>query len=163
MGPATPLFFPNYAYINLSDQLLRVPASPWFRSLGGVSTLYVSGVKPDTLAKLGITVPQIIEAVQKQNTVNPAGQIGAEAVPRAGIHLCNPRPGPPYLRGGIQPDRDPRQTRRYNCPFEDVARIDLGTQVYNIRGRLNGAPAANIAVYQLPGTNAIATARAPGK
>jgi HAE1 family hydrophobic/amphiphilic exporter-1 len=152
-------FLSNYAYINLSDQLLRVPGIAMVSVFGAGQYAIRIWVKPDTLAKLGITVPQIIEAVQKQNTVNPAGQIGAEPAPpgqeftyavRAQGRLISEEE---FRRIVIRANPDGTIVR-----LKDVARIDLGTQVYNIRGRLNGAPAANIAVYQLPGTNAIATA-----
>ncbi|MCX5846051.1 MAG: efflux RND transporter permease subunit [Deltaproteobacteria bacterium] len=152
-------FLSNYAYINLSDQLLRVPGIAMVSVFGAGQYAIRIWVKPDTLAKLGITVPQIIEAVQQQNTVNPAGQIGAEPAPpgqeftyavRAQGRLISEEE---FSRIVIRANPDGTIVR-----LKDVARIDLGTQVYNIRGRLNGAPAANIAVYQLPGTNAIATA-----
>jgi HAE1 family hydrophobic/amphiphilic exporter-1 len=152
-------FLSNYAYINLTDQLLRVPGIAMVSVFGAGQYAIRIWVKPDTLAKLGITVPQIIEAVQKQNTVNPAGQIGAEPAPpgqeftyaiRAQGRLITEEE---FSRIVIRANPDGTIVR-----LKDVARIDLGTQVYNIRGRLNGAPAANIAVYQLPGTNAIATA-----
>src|SRR5438067_4832651 len=73
-------FLANYAYINLNDQLTRVP---------GVSSVQVSGackyamrlcVKPDQLAKLSITVPEIVTTIQSQNTVKPATLIGGESV-----------------------------------------------------------------------------------
>src|SRR6267154_617813 len=75
------LFLSNYAYINLNDALTRVR---------GISSVQISGagqyamrlwLKPDQLAKLGMTVPDIVNAVQAQNTVNSAGQIGSEPAP----------------------------------------------------------------------------------
>ena len=163
-GTHSATFVSNYAYINLIDQLLRVPGV-------GMATVWGSGqyairiwVKPDTLAKLGITVPQIVDAVQKQNTVNPAGQIGSEPVPpgqeftytvRAQGRLLTPEEfGKIVLRAN--PDGS-------IVRLKDVARIELGAQIYNIKGRLNGKQSANMAIYQLPGTNAIATAKAVRK
>jgi HAE1 family hydrophobic/amphiphilic exporter-1 len=74
-------FLANYAYINL--------LSPLTRSYGLASvTIFGAGqyamrlwVNPNQLAKLQITVPEIINAVKVQNNVNPAGQIGGEPVP----------------------------------------------------------------------------------
>ena len=74
-------FLANYANINLIDQLLRVPGVAMVTIFGAGQYAIRIWVKPDTLAKLGITVPEIVNAVQKQNTVNPAGQIGSEPVP----------------------------------------------------------------------------------
>ncbi|MDD5171043.1 MAG: efflux RND transporter permease subunit, partial [Syntrophales bacterium] len=152
-------FQSNYAYINIVDQLLRVPGV-------GMATVWGSGmyalriwVKPDTLAKLGITVPQVIDAVQKQNTVNPAGQIGGEPAPPGQEFTYSVR-----AQGRlITPEEFGKIVLRANSDgsvvrLKDVARIELGSQVYTFRGRLNGKPAANIGVYQLPGTNAIETA-----
>ena len=109
--------------------------------------------------KLGITVPDIVEAVQKQNTVNPAGQIGGEPVPagqeftytvRAQGRLVSPEEfGSIVLRAN--PDGS-------IVRLKDVARIELGAQTYNIKGRIDGKPAGVIALYQLPGTNALETA-----
>ena len=163
-GTRDATFLSNYAYINLSDQLLRVPGIAMVSVFGAGQYAIRIWVKPDTLAKLSITVPQIIEAVQKQNAVNPAGQIGAEPSPpgqeftyavRAQGRLISEEE---FGQIVIRANRDGSIVR-----LRDVARIDLGAQVYNIKGRLNGKPAANIAVYQLPGTNAIATAESARK
>src|SRR5438132_5320475 len=112
-------------------------------------------VKPDQLAKLAITVPEIVNAVQTQNTVNPAGKVGGEPIPsgqqfayavRAQGRLVSPEEfGEIVVRespdGGV-------------VRVKDVARIELGAQDYSIAGRLNGQPSAVVAVYQLPGSNA---------
>ncbi len=157
-------FLANYSYINLSDQLLRVPGVAMVSIFGAGQYSIRIWVRPDTLAKLSITVPQIIDAIQKQNTVNPAGQIGAEPSPpgqeftyavRAQGRLISEQEFGEII---IRANSDGSIVR-----LKDVARIDLGTQVYNIRGRLNGKPAANIALYQLPGTNAIAAAQGARK
>jgi HAE1 family hydrophobic/amphiphilic exporter-1 len=157
-------FLSNYAYINLSDKLLRVPGIAMVTVWGSGQYAYRIWVKPDTLAKLGITVPQIIDAVQKQNTVNPAGQIGSEPAP----------PGQEFTyavraQGRLISEEEFGQIVVRANPdgsivrLKDVARIELGAQVYNLRGRLDGKPAANIAIYQLPGTNAISTAKTARK
>ena len=117
-------------------------------------------VKPDQLAKLGITVPDIITAVQKQNTVNPAGQIGGEPIPSGQKFTYTVR-----AQGRLQtPEEFGEIVVRANpdgsfVRVKDIARIDLGAQTYNLRGRLNGQPAAILAVYQLPGTNAVKAAQ----
>ena len=75
-------FLSNYAIINLNDPLLRVPGIAMVNVFGAGQYAMRIWVRPDTLAKLGITVPEIVSAVQKQNTVNPAGQISASRPPR---------------------------------------------------------------------------------
>src|SRR6516162_5681103 len=72
------IFLANYAYINLVDELLRLPGIGIVQVYGAGQYAMRLWVKPDQLAKLGITVSDIIGAVQRQNTVNPAGQIGGK-------------------------------------------------------------------------------------
>ena len=152
-------FLANYAYINLVDQLTRVPGIGNVQVFGAGQYAMRLWVKPDQLAKLGITVPDIITAVQKQNTVNPAGQIGGERIPSGQMFTYTVR-----AQGRLQtPDEFGEIVVRANpdgsfVRVKDIARIDLGAQTYNLRGRLNGQPAAIVALYQLPGTNAVKAA-----
>src|SRR4029077_12569152 len=76
------VFLANYAYINLVDQLTRVPGIANVQIFGSGQYAMRLWVRPDQLAKLGITVPDIISAVQKQNSVNPAGQLGGAPIPK---------------------------------------------------------------------------------
>src|SRR5438067_3146491 len=150
------VFLANYGYINLVDQLTRVPGIGNVQVFGAGQYAMRLWVKPDQLAKLGITVPEIITAVQKQNTVNPAGQIGGEPIPSGQKFTYTVR-----AQGRLQtPEEFGEIVVRANpdgsfVRVKDIARIDLGAQTYNLKGRLNGQPAAILACYQLPGTNAI--------
>jgi len=152
-------FLANYGYINLFDPLTRVPGIGNVQIFGAGQYAMRLWVKPDQLAKLGITVPDIITAVQKQNTVNPAGQIGGEPIPSGQKFTYAVR-----AQGRLQtPEEFGEIVVRANpdgsfVRVKDIARIDLGAQTYNLRGRLNGQPSAIIAVYQLPGTNAVKAA-----
>ncbi len=114
-------------------------------------------VKPDQLAKLNITVGEVIQAIQSQNTVNPAGQIGGEPAPDGpGIHLLRARPGAPDDAGGVRGDRHPRQSRRLRrCACGTSPGSSSARRSTTCMGRLNGKPAAIIAIYQLPGSNAL--------
>jgi HAE1 family hydrophobic/amphiphilic exporter-1 len=116
-------------------------------------------VQPDKLAKLGITVTDIVNAVQAQNTVNPAGQVGGE--PAAANQqftysvLAQGRlTSPEQFENVIVREAPDGGTVR----VKDVARVELGAQDYSIVSRLNGKPAIVIPVYQLPGSNAVQTA-----
>jgi HAE1 family hydrophobic/amphiphilic exporter-1 len=154
-------FLANYAYINLVDELNRVPGVARVQVFGAGQYAMRCWVKPDVLAKLQITVPQIIQALQAQNNVNPAGQIGGEPVPpgqqftytvRAQGRLSTPEEfGDVILRSN--PDGS-------NVRLKDVASIELGAQLYNLNGRYNGRPASAMAIYQLPGSNAVDAAKA---
>ncbi len=153
-------FLANYTYINLKDGLTQVPGIASVSVFGAGQYAMRIWVKPDQLAKLQVTVPDIINAIQVQNNVNPAGQIGGEPVPpgqeytyavRAQGRLVSEQEfGEIVVRA--RPDGSVLRLR-------DVARIELGAQVYNMMGRLDGKPSAVIAVYQLPGSNAVAAAK----
>ena len=145
-------FLANYAYINLVDELTRVPGIARVQVFGAGQYAMRIWVEAGQLAKLDVTVPQIISALQTQNNVNPAGQIGGEPVPpgqeftytvRAQGRLTTPEEfGDIILRAN--PDGS-------NLRLKDVARMELGAQTYNLTGRYNGKPAAMLAIYQLPG------------
>src|SRR5579859_6252571 len=75
-------FLANYAWINLNDQLTRAPGIGSVQVFGAGQYAMRLWVKPDQLSRLGITVPDIVSAVQSQNTVNPAGQVGSEPAPK---------------------------------------------------------------------------------
>jgi HAE1 family hydrophobic/amphiphilic exporter-1 len=158
------VFLANYGYINLFDQLTRLPGIGNVQIFGAGQYAMRLWVKPDQLAKLGITVPDIITAVQKQNNVNPAGQIGGEPIPSGQKFTYTVR-----AQGRLQtPEEFGEIVVRANpdgsfVRVKDIARIDLGAQTYNLRGRLNGQPAAILALYQLPGTNAVKAAQSVRK
>ncbi len=152
-------FLANYAYINLNDQLTRVPGIGSVQVFGAGQYAMRLWVKPDQLAKLGITVPEIVSAIQTQNTVNPAGQVGSEPAPNGQEYTYSVR-----ARGRRTSPEDFGQIVVRETPdggivrLKDVARVELGSQDYTIVGRFNGKPSAIIAVYQLPGSNAVQAA-----
>src|SRR6516164_7570261 len=82
MERTMPPFYRNYAYINLVDPLLRSPGVGNIPVFGAGQYAMRLWVKPDTLSKLGVTVPEIISAIQAQNTVNPVGKAGGEPAPK---------------------------------------------------------------------------------
>lgn len=152
-------FLANYAYINLND--------PIGRSYGiGLTQVYAGQyamriwLKPDRLAKLGVTVGEVAYAVQSQNTVNPAGQVGGEPAVegqpytyavRAQSRLKTPEEFGEII---VRESPDGGVVR-----VKDIASIELGSQDYAVTTRLNGKPAAVIGIYQLPGSNAVEAAK----
>src|SRR5262249_2647494 len=150
------IFLANYSYININDAMTRVRGIASVSVFGAGQYAYRIWVRPDRLAQMGITVPDIINAIQQQNTVNPSGQLGGEPVPMGqeytyavrsqgrletaeqfGDIVLRAEPGGAIVR------------------IKDVARIELGAQNYSNLARLNGGPCALIALYQLPGSNAL--------
>jgi HAE1 family hydrophobic/amphiphilic exporter-1 len=150
-------FLANYAYINLNDQMTRVAGIASVTVFGAGQYAMRFWVKPDQLAKLNITIPEIVDAIQKQNTVNPSGQVGAEPAPKGQEYTYAIR-----SQGRLEsPEEFERIVLRANpdgslVRLKDVARIELGSQTYALQGRLNGKACAVLALYQLPNTNAIA-------
>ena len=152
-------FLANYAYINIVDELGRAPGVGDVLVYGGRYAMQI-WVKPDRLAKLQVTVPEIVRALREQNTVNPAGQIGAEPAPAGQEFTYTVRAqgrlitAEEFGRVVIRANRDGSVLR-----LDDVARVELGAESYNIKGRVNGHPAAIIPIYQLPGSNAMDAAQ----
>jgi hydrophobe/amphiphile efflux-1 (HAE1) family protein len=152
-------FLANYAYINLNDPLSRVPGIGSVQVFGAGRYAMRLWVKPDQLAKLGITVPEIVNAIQSQNTVNPAGQIGGEPVPKGQEFTYSVR-----AQGRLTtPEEFEQIVVRANpdggiVRVGDVARVELGAQDYTVVSHMNGKPSAIVAVYQLPGSNAVQAA-----
>ena len=157
-GEFDPTFLANYAYININDPLSRIPGVGNVSIFGAGEYAMRIWVKPDRLATLNITVPQVISAVNAQNKVNPAGQIGGEPVPNGQVFTFTVTTTgrlttvEEFENIVIRADADGSIVR-----VKDVARVELGGQVYNIRGRFQGQNAAIVAVYQLPGSNAVDT------
>ncbi len=153
------IFLANYGYINLVDQLTRAPGVSHVQVFGAGQYAMRCWVNPDKLTKLNVTVPQIIAALQAQNTVNPAGQIGGEPVPNGQQFTysvqAQGRLTSPEQFGNIVLRANPDGS---NLLLKDVSRIELGSQTYNLTGRYNGKPSAILAVYQLPGSNAVQAA-----
>ncbi|HEY1799950.1 MAG TPA: multidrug efflux RND transporter permease subunit [Terriglobales bacterium] len=154
-------FLANYGYINLADQVTRVPGIANVQIFGAGQYAMRIWLKPDLLTKLGLTVSDVVSAVQSQNTVNPAGQIGSEPVPQGQEFTYSVR-----AQGRLTtPEQFGNIIVRENpdggvVRVKDIARIELGTQNYTLMGRLNGQPSAILAIYQLPGSNAVDDAQA---
>ena len=152
-------FQSNYLTINILDAIARIKGVGQASVLGGSDYAMRIWVKPDQLAKLGLTVPDITNAIREQNVIAPAGQIG----------------GPPALPGTqftyqvrtkgrlataeefgnvvVRSNADGSQVR-----IKDIARVELGTLSYSAISRLNGGPAAILSIYQLPGANGLEVA-----
>ncbi len=158
------IFLANYSYININDQMTRVRGIASVSVFGAGQYAMRLWVRPDRLAQMGITVPEIINAIQAQNTVNPAGKIGGEPVPKGQEFTYAVR-----SQGRLQTAEDFGNIVLRAAPggaivrVRDVARIDLGSQNYDMLARLNGKPCALIALYQLPDSNAVDAANGARK
>ncbi len=152
-------FLGNYATININDALLRVPGVGQVTNFGTSDYAMRIWVKPDQLTKLGMTVSDLTTAVQQQSAVNPAGQIGGEPAPKGQQFTYSVRAAGRLVNadqfGEIIVRQNPDGS---TVRLKDVARIELGSLIYQQIGRFNGKAAVIIAVYQAPGSNALAVA-----
>src|SRR3984957_16566333 len=152
-------FLSNYATININDALLRVTGLGQVNAFGAANYAMRVWVFPDKLHTLGLTFSDLRTAILQQSTANPGGQVGAEPAPegqeftytiRAQGRLMTPKEFGDIV---VRENPDASVVR-----LRDVARIDLGTQTYTQVASFDGKPAAVIAVYQIPGSNALAVA-----
>jgi hydrophobic/amphiphilic exporter-1 (mainly G- bacteria), HAE1 family len=152
-------FLANYANINLNDPIARLYGVGQTQVFGAGDYAMRLWVKPDQLAKLGITVTEIVNAIQAQNRVNPAGQLGGEPAPANQQFTYSV-----LAQGRLTSPEEFENVIVREAPdggivrVKDVARVEMGTKDYSIVSRLNGRPSGIIAIYQLPGSNAVQTA-----
>lgn len=152
-------FLGNYSLINIRDVLART------KGIGRVSVLGTSDysmriwIKPDRLAKLNLTIPEITTAVSNQNVIVPGGKFGAEPAPK-GTEFTYTVLLPDRLQSEEEFESIVVRTNKDGSQvlLSDVARIELGVETYSAFTRLNGDNCAVIAIYQAPGSNAVALA-----
>src|ERR1700726_484775 len=153
-------FLANYAYINLNDPIVRVPGIASVSVFGAGQYALPVWVDPNKLAALNITTPEIERAISTQNTVNPAGQGGGEPIPPAqpftNTVLAQGRLVTEEQFGNIVIRAEPNGAY---VRVRDVGRVELGSQTYAMTSTFNGKPAAVLAIYQLPGSNAVDAAK----
>src|SRR5256714_6808388 len=158
-GSYNNVFLANYANINLIDQITRDPDISDVQVVGAGQYAMRLWVKPDQLAKLSVTVTDIINALRAQNTVNPAGQIRGETPPPGQEFSYTVRTaGRPTRAEEFGEIRIRANSDRALSGLQEVARIELRAQVYTLSGRLDGKPSAVLACYPLPGTNPLQAA-----
>src|SRR6201982_627535 len=152
-------FLGNYATININDAILRIPGVGQVTNFGAADYAMRIWVKPDQLTKRGMTVSDLPNAVQQQSAVNPAGQIGAEPAPKGQQFTYSVRAPGRLVKeeefGNVIVRQNPDGSI---VRLKDVSRLELGSLVYQQIARYNKKPAVVIAVYQAPGSNALAVA-----
>src|SRR5215467_2375590 len=149
-------FLSNYTTININDAIARIPGVGQINLFGGSDYAMRVWLRPDRIGRLNITVPDIVNAINQQNQLSPAGQIGGEPSVKGTEYTYTVRTQGRLLNedqfGGIILRTNPDGSQ---ILLKDVARIELGTMLYNAVGRHDSKPAAVIAVFQIPGTNAL--------
>lgn len=153
-------FLGNYALINIKDQLARIKGIGRVDVLGASDYSMRIWIKPDRLAQLGLTVPEIINSINEQNIIVPGGKFGAEPAP-AGTEFTYTVRLPERFNSKesfgeiiVRTESNGSQIK-----LKDVATINLGVETYNMIPRLNGETSAIIALYQAPGSNGLELAK----
>src|SRR5215468_9126376 len=152
-------FLINYASINLRDQILRIPGIAQVDLFGGTDYGLRVWLRPDKLAKLGITPSDVISAIKEQNLQAPAGRVGQAPTP-ADQAFTFTVSAPGRLVTAEEFENIIIREAQTGTPvrIRDVGRAELGSQDYNSFGRLNGKPSGAMAVYLLPGANQLQAA-----
>ncbi|NMM47285.1 efflux RND transporter permease subunit [Marinigracilibium pacificum] len=149
-------FLGNYGIINVQDQLARIKGIGRVQVMGASDYSMRIWVKPDILAKLGITIPEITNAIRQQNVIVPGGKFGAEPAPKGTEFTYTVR-----LPDRLITEREFEEVvvRSHadgsQVKIKDIARVELGTESYNAFTRLNGKECSIISLYQAPGSNAV--------
>ena len=158
-GTYDALFLGNFATINVNDAIYRVPGVGQIQNYGTADYAMRIWVKPERLASLGLTVPDLLTALNQQSAVNPSGGIGTEPAPKGQEFTYTVRSQGRLVTaeefGNVVVRLNPDGSM---VRLKDVSRIELGALNYQQRARLNGKPSCPIGIFQVPGSNAIAVA-----
>ena len=154
-------FLINYCGINLRDQILRIPGIAQVDLFGGTDYGMRIWIRPDRLAKLGLTPSDVIAAVKDQNLQAPAGKVGAAPTPKDQMFTNTvSAPGRLVTIEEFENIIVSQSAAGDVVRLRDVGRAELGSQDYNSFGRLNGKPSGAMAVYLLPGANQLKASEA---
>src|SRR3984885_4866884 len=153
------LFLANYANINIVDQLLRIPGAGQAILFGATDYSRRIWIKPQVLAKLGLTVNDLVNALNQQNVVNPAGQVAGNPAPPGTAMTYTVRTQGRLVTaeqfGYIIVRENPDGSV---VKLKDLARIELGSLSYNEVSRFDGQPSCILAIFLTPGANAVSVA-----
>jgi len=149
-------FLGNYALINIKDILARTKGIGRVNVIGASDYSMRIWIRPDRLGYLGVTVPEIIDAIRAQSVIVPGGKLGAEPAP-PGTEFTYTVRLPERLQSEKEFGEIVIRTTETGAQVKvkHVARIELGVETYNAFTRLNGKQCSMIALYQAPGSNAV--------
>lgn len=150
------LFLSNYASLNVTDALARIPGVSNVTIMGGLDYGMRVWLNPDRMASLNLSVQDVLNAVREQNVQVAAGQVGAPPAPSHQQFQYTLR-----AQGRLDSVEDfenivlVAREDGSTVVLKDVARVELGSQSYASYGRLDNKPSTVIAIYQLPEANAL--------
>jgi HAE1 family hydrophobic/amphiphilic exporter-1 len=158
------LFLSNFATLRVKDALSRINGVGDIQVFGSGSYGMRIWIDPEKLKARSLTTEDVLAAILEQNVQVAAGQVGQAPAPRGQVFQYNittlGRLSDPEQFGNIivKTVEDPTARMRLTR-VKDVAKIELGAQVYDQWCEIRGKPAAGIGVFQLPGANALDVAR----
>ena len=157
-------YLTNYMNLYVTDELKRVPGVGDATAFAGLNFSMRLQLDPEKMARLGLTVDDVVNAVREQNATNPAGRLGREPAP-AGTQLTIPVTTVGRLTTPEQFDDIVVRAKPDGAlvRIRDIGHAVLGAQSYDLEGRLNGTPTAVLLLYSRPGANAIAVKDAVAK
>ncbi|HEY1599163.1 MAG TPA: multidrug efflux RND transporter permease subunit [Pirellulales bacterium] len=156
------IYLSNFATINVKDELFRLEGVADINYLGERDYSIRAWLDPELLASRSITAAEVADAIQSQNEPAAPGQLGQE--PSSSGSAFQPpmsalgRLATPEQFGDIiikTVDGGPNGVAPQVVRLRDVARVELGAQQYDQSCTLNGMPSVGLAIFQLPGTNAL--------
>jgi len=160
-GSRDELYLGNYAFLQVKDQLARIPGVGDVTSLGARDYSMRVWLDPEKLASRNMTAGDVVRSIREQNLQVAAGTIGQPPVPSGqDFQLTISTQGrlfdeQQFANIVIKQGAQGQVTR-----ISDVARVELAARDYSISSQLSGKPAAALVIWQLPGSNAIETSDA---
>ncbi len=154
-------YLSNYCILQIQNEIARIPGVAEASALGGMDYSMRVWLDPEKIAGLGLTAGDIVKAIREQNVQVAAGSLGQPPAPTdSAFQYTLTAPG--RLKKAEEFGDIVLKTGRQGdvVHLSDVARIELGSRDYSSRTYMDGYNAVSLRVFQLPGSNAIATADA---
>jgi hydrophobic/amphiphilic exporter-1 (mainly G- bacteria), HAE1 family len=170
-------YLSNYATINLVNPIARIPGVGQVKVIGAGAYSMRIWLQPEKLKTFGLTVLDVQDAIQSQNSQVASGQIGGPPVPSNQVfqftvnaqgRLTDPAQfGNIIIKSRISPTLEAEASSNPQVSetasivrLKDVAKIEMSQQQFTLFSNLSGKKAGHIAIYALPGANALQVATA---
>ena len=157
-GKYDDLYMGNYAFLHVKDKLARLPGVGDVRIFGVSEYSMRIWIDPDKASSRNLTASEIVSAIREQNIQVAAGIFGQQPQPAGNLFQLTAQ-----TKGRFSTTEEFAEIILKTGPngevtrLSDVARIELGANDYNMRDYLDGQPAVVVAIFQLPGSNALET------
>ena len=163
-GTYDDLYTSNYVTLNVLDRIKRIPGTTNVQIFGAKDYAMRIWLKPDRMAQIGVSVNEVVAAVNSQNAQFAPGKIGQNpngndqelvyTITTQG-RLSDPKAFEDII---VRSRSDGAEVR-----LKDIARVELGSKDYDFLGRVNGKPAVLVGVFLQPGANALGVAEEVNK